>query len=41
MAIINLKSIGRDEHIVTVNGKQRSFAKLIYALMYIREVKGI
>lgn len=38
MQVINFKSIGKNEHIVTVNGKQRSFRNIYFALKYIREV---
>lgn len=38
MPVINFKSIGKNEHIVTVDGKQKSFRNIHFALMYIREV---
>lgn len=38
MQVINFKSIGKNEHIVTVNGKQHSFRNIYFALKYIREV---
>ena len=37
MPVINFKSIGKNEHIVTINGKQHSFRNIYFALAFIRE----